>query len=99
MALHFAFEPNANADKDLPAATRAVPGEVDKLGLGLLANEVQALTESPFSIGHVALGCALGYLDYRFDAFGWRSLAPQLAEWEAELRRRPSFQQTAPIDG
>ena len=70
-----------------------------RTALKLLDDEAQALNETPFSIGHITLGCALGYLDYRFDAFGWRGIAPRLAEWHAEVRMRPSFQNTEPIDG
>lgn len=70
-----------------------------RAALKQLDDEAQALNETAFSIGHIALGCALGYLDYRFDAFGWRAQAPRLAEWYAELRTRPSFQTTEPIDG
>jgi len=64
-----------------------------------LDEEAQALEAAPFSIGHVTLGCALGYLDYRFDALGWRSLAPRLARWFGVMQARPSFQSTEPIDG
>ena len=64
-----------------------------------LDDEAQALTELPLSIGHVAVGCALGYIDYRFDALNWRATAPRLAEWHAELCKRQSFQSTEPIDG
>jgi glutathione S-transferase len=64
-----------------------------------LDDEAQALTETPFSIGHVAVGCALGYLDYRFEALNWRALAPRLAQWHAELSARPSFRITEPVDG
>jgi glutathione S-transferase len=70
-----------------------------RASLRQLDDEAQALAETPFSIGHIAVACALGYLDYRFDAFGWRAIAPRLAEWEAELRKRPSMLQTEPIDG
>ena len=70
-----------------------------RAALKQLDDEAQALNETAFSIGHIALGCALGYLDYRFDAFGWRAQAPRLAEWYAEIRTRPSFQTTEPIDG
>lgn len=70
-----------------------------RASLRRLDDEALALADTPFSIGHVAVGCALGYLDYRFDAFGWRAIAPRLAEWEAELRQRASFAQTEPIDG
>ena len=64
-----------------------------------LDDEAQALNDTPFSIGHVAVGCALGYLDYRFDALGWRAIAPRLAEWYAQTRTRASFRNTEPIDG
>ncbi|WP_017759457.1 glutathione S-transferase family protein [Pseudacidovorax intermedius] len=65
----------------------------------LLDAEAAALGAAPFSIGTLTVGCALGYIDYRFDALGWRNTAPQLAAWHAELMQRPSFQATEPIDG
>ena len=64
-----------------------------------LDDEAQALNDTPFSIGHVAVGCAMGYLDYRFDALGWRAIAPRLAEWYAQTRTRASFRNTEPTDG
>jgi glutathione S-transferase len=67
--------------------------------LQLLEDEADALSKAPFSIAHVTLGCALGYLDYRFDMLAWRTLAPRLASWFEALRARPSFQSTEPIDG
>ena len=70
-----------------------------RASLTLLDDEAQALAETAFSIGHVAIACALGYLDYRFDGLGWRTIAPRLAEWFAEIRTRSSFQNTEPVDG
>lgn len=70
-----------------------------RASLTLLDGEAAALADAPFSIGHLTLGCALGYLDYRFDALGWRAIAPSLARWFETLRRRPSFQATEPTDG
>jgi glutathione S-transferase len=70
-----------------------------RASLRRLDDEAQALAETPFSIGHIAIGCALGYLDYRFAAFGWRAMAPRLADWHAELCARPSFRGTEPVDG
>lgn len=66
--------------------------------LALLDEEAGALEAAPFGIGHIAIGCALGYLDYRFDAFGWRALAPRLAAWEQSIASRASFLQTAPTE-
>jgi glutathione S-transferase len=68
-----------------------------RASLKQLDDEAQALAEVPFGIGHVA--CALGYLDYRFDALGWRALAPRLAQWHGELMQRPSMKATEPVDG
>jgi len=64
-----------------------------------LDDEAQALNETTLSIGHIAIGCALGYLDYRFDTLGWRAAAPRLAEWFDETRSRASFKNTEPVDG
>jgi glutathione S-transferase len=82
----------------LPALLAAFERKTDA-SLRQLDDEAQALAEMPLSIGHVAIGCMLGYLDYRFETFGWRGRAPRLADWHAELGRRPSFVSTAPVDG
>jgi glutathione S-transferase len=70
-----------------------------RASLKQLDGEAEALGNAPFSIGHVALGCALGYVDYRFGMLGWRELAPRLAGWFEVLRERPSFQFSEPVDG
>ena len=70
-----------------------------KAVLALLEAEMIALAAAPLSIGTVTLGCALGYLDYRFDDLGWRERAPKLAAWFAVWRLRPSFVLTEPVDG
>jgi len=67
--------------------------------LAMLDTEVSALGSCPFSIGHISLCCSLGYLDYRFDAFGWRTHAPTLSGWYASMLNRTSIQSTAPVDG
>jgi glutathione S-transferase len=67
--------------------------------LALLEAEVSTLSSAPLSIGSVTLGCALGYLDYRFDDLGWRERAPALAAWFAVWRLRPSFVLTEPVEG
>jgi glutathione S-transferase len=85
-------------DKPLTALTNAFDLKT-RSSLKQLDDEAQALTETPFSIGHVCLGSALGYLDYRFENLRWRESAPRLAEWQAELARRPSFQNTEPVNG
>jgi glutathione S-transferase len=52
----------------------------------------------PFTIGHVALVCALGFLDFRSIIADWRDRHPRLAAWYAEAARRPSVVATTPHD-
>lgn len=49
-----------------------------------------------FSLADVAVGCALGYLDFRFPEIDWRGDYPNLARLSAKLATRPSFVDTAP---
>jgi glutathione S-transferase len=67
--------------------------------LALLEDEVPALTQTPFGIGHLTLVCALGYIDYRFDHLGWRVRAPALAAWFVAMQQRDSVKATEPVDG
>lgn len=47
-------------------------------------------------IGTIAIGCALGYLDFRFAAEPWRPAHPRLAEWYRVLAAQPPFTRTEP---
>jgi glutathione S-transferase len=66
--------------------------------LALLEVEAPALEAAAFGIGHVAIICALGYLDFRFPGFDWRSGHPRIAAWFAAQSLRPSVKITAPVD-
>ncbi len=48
------------------------------------------------SLVDIAVGCALGYLDFRFPQIAWRDDHPNLAKLYEKLSQRPSFQDTAP---
>ena len=63
-----------------------------------LERDADALAASPFSIGHIAIGCALAYLDFRFAERDWRRGHPRLADWHASFAVRPSVQATLPLD-
>lgn len=67
--------------------------------LALLEQEAHALAQAPFSIGPLTVGCMLGYLDFRFDALGWRARAPRLSHWNDGVQARPSFLATLPSLG
>ncbi|MCH7864303.1 MAG: glutathione S-transferase N-terminal domain-containing protein [Proteobacteria bacterium] len=60
-----------------------------------LESEVDGL-EGPLSIGQVAVGCSLGWLDFRFPDLGWRQDRPGLAEWFEGFSERPSMTATVP---
>jgi glutathione S-transferase len=47
-------------------------------------------------IGTIALGCALGYLDFRFAHEGWRTNAPRLAAWFEGITAERGFAETIP---
>jgi glutathione S-transferase len=62
----------------------------------------QGLADKPFCAGNaytladVAVGCALGYLDFRFPAIDWRSDHPNLKRLHDKLALRQSFIDSAP---
>jgi len=51
-----------------------------------------------FSLADIAVGCALGYLDFRFADIRWREAHANLAQLYDKLMQRPSFIETAPKD-
>jgi glutathione S-transferase len=55
-----------------------------------LEHDAEALVSSSFSIGHLAIGIALGYLDFRFADLTWREGHPKLAVWHETFNQRPS---------
>jgi glutathione S-transferase len=60
------------------------------------------LAEKPWCTGihltlaDIAVGCALGYLDFRFPQIDWRSDHPNVARLAEKLNGRQSFIDTAP---
>jgi len=48
------------------------------------------------SLADLAVGCALGYLDFRFPDVDWREPYPNLAKLQEKLMQRPSFIDTKP---
>lgn len=50
----------------------------------------------PLNIGQIAVGCALGYVDFRHGPRDWRHGNEALATWYAAMSERDSMQSTAP---
>lgn len=49
-----------------------------------------------YSLADIAMGCALGYLDFRFPQLDWRSRHPNLERQAAKLFARQAFIDTRP---
>jgi glutathione S-transferase len=49
-----------------------------------------------FSLADIAVGCVLGYLDFRFPQITWRGDYPNLAKLDDKLTLRQSFIDTKP---
>jgi glutathione S-transferase len=62
----------------------------------------QGLGDKPFcagiylSLADIAVGCALGYVDFRFGEIDWRGTYPNLAKLHEKLMQRQSFADTKP---
>jgi len=68
-------------------------GQIDKIRTALLSlDQAPEQLQGRVDIGTLSLACALGYLDLRYDAWGWRTRFPRLAEWAAGFMQRPSLQ-------
>lgn len=51
----------------------------------------------PITVGDIALGCALGWFDLRFEG-AWRADHPRLVAWQADFAARcPDFEATKPV--
>lgn len=48
------------------------------------------------TIGTIAIGCALGYLDFRYGVLDWRTGRPAAATWFAAFDERPAMAATRP---
>lgn len=82
-------------DKRMP---EWVDGQWDKVSRGVAALNTRWMSHlnGPLDMGQIAVGCALGYLDFRHDARGWRKGNDGLAAWYKEFESRPSMQSTVP---
>ena len=63
----------------------------------------QGLGDKPYccgihlSLADIAVGCALGYLDFRFPQMDWHSEYPALVKLHDKLMQRPRFADTVPV--
>jgi glutathione S-transferase len=74
-----------------------IDGQMDKVNCSIKELERRAGSFGErVDLGTIAIGCALGYLDFRFASLSWRSACPQLAAWFARFGERESMLGTRP---
>jgi len=72
-----------------------VDGQMAKIRRSLDVLESETLGDT-LDIGTISVACALGYLDFRYPAEGWRDSRPKLAAWFETFSERPSMTETRP---
>ncbi len=85
-----------------PEAARSpdwVEGQWAKVDRALDVIEARWMSHlaGPLDMGQIAVGCALGYLDFRHGAREWRRGRPALAAWQDRFAERQSMQATIPV--
>jgi glutathione S-transferase len=72
-------------------------GQIGKIDASVEALEASVpQLETSSNIGTITVGCALGYLDFRFSGHDWRSNAPQLTTWWARFSKTHPMSATTP---
>lgn len=64
--------------------------------LAEIESQVSDFSDRPEDIGLIAIGCALGYLDFRFAGLNWRASHPLTAAWFAVFDAHPAMAATRP---
>ncbi|WP_373237064.1 glutathione S-transferase family protein [Cohaesibacter celericrescens] len=80
-------------DKLWPAWLEGQMLKIDA-SLDQLETEVESFVD--IDAGLIAIGCALGYLDFRFSDLGWRDARPALDNWFKTFSMRNSMIETKP---
>lgn len=88
------LRPEAQRSAELPGAFELKI----RTAVDFLEGEAASLAGTPVGIGHIGIGCALGYIDFRFPELAWRDGHERLAAWYGEFEKRPSMRQTLPVD-
>jgi glutathione S-transferase len=91
------FERNRPMEQQSAATLSAYDAKFQQT-LVYIEREIAGMRGAPFGIGHIAIGCFFGYLDFRFASIDWRSGQPASAEWYGEFVNRRSVQSTMPYE-
>jgi glutathione S-transferase len=72
-----------------------IAGQLKKVTAALDEIEKRATgLHGRIDVGSIAIGCALGYLDYRYASLAWRAQCPVTALWFEQFSQRDSMRAT-----
>lgn len=87
--------------KDSERSQAWIDRQLDKIQHAMQAMS-NGLGDKPYcsgihlSLSDIAVGCAVGYLDFRFPQIDWRTPYPNLHKLYDKLSQRPSFAESLP---
>lgn len=93
------LEKKRPTNQQSPDWIRRQMGKVDA-GLKAMSDDLGGqswASGESFSLADIAMGCALGYLEFRFAELDWRRRHPNLSEVFDRLLLRPGFKDTVPV--
>jgi len=76
-----------------------VDGQMAKItgAMDALETTYAAQLSGPLTVGQIAVGCALGWFDFRYGHVDWRTGRPKLAAFAKAMSERPSMKATVPV--
>lgn len=83
-------------EKQLPELVAILRLKIEAC-IPVLERECAAVGAQPLHIGHIAVGTALAYIDFRFPEIDWRQGHDKLAAWYETFASRPSALATVPF--
>ena len=83
----------------IDAQLRKVRGALSALEMECEAGTLAAVAAGAApTIGQITIGCALGYLDFRYPSEVWRERHKRLDAWCQDFAQRPAMRQSEPKD-
>ncbi|WP_299281738.1 glutathione S-transferase [uncultured Tateyamaria sp.] len=95
-AVSMAYEVRLRDEAQQSQAWIEAQWEKIERGLDALNTRWMSHLSGPLNMGQISVACALGYLDFRHDARGWRQGRPALATWFETFAKRASMEATKP---
>ena len=86
--------PNERSPKWVARQRRKVDAALHAMSTGL--GESQWCKGNNYSLADISVGCALGWLEFRYPDIAWRTEYPNLSRLLDKIAERPSFRDTAP---